>query len=325
MSTAARVLSSSTYPVDDGMRQMVLAAADELGYVPNMLARSLRGGAPTTVGLVIGDILDPYYGEIASVITTQSEAAHSMLAIVCNMQRDPALEIRYCRQLWGHRVAGLILAGGAFDQRSHFAELSQLLPQIRRSGVVVTTLSPRGLDIDGFYVDNREAGAQAAAEIVRLGHKKVGVILGLATNEVNQLRLAGTADVLSRAGVEFHIVNTGYSPDFGSQAMNELMNAFPDVTAVIGGSYRIAMSAVSWLEGKGRSIPADVSVIGIGSVKAWRLDSRRLTTVDLQLGECGAAALDFIAHKVKGDETPAPRAFRPKLVAGDTVGPPAGG
>src|SRR5690606_34745341 len=85
VSTAARALGTSRYRVHPGMKQMVLAAAEELGYVPNMLARSLRGGAPTTVGIVLGDILDPYYGEIASVITTQSESAHSMLAIVCNM------------------------------------------------------------------------------------------------------------------------------------------------------------------------------------------------------------------------------------------------
>ena len=80
------------------------------------------------------------------------------MAMVCNMQRDPVLELKYCRQLWEHRVSGLILAGGGFDQVTHHDKLVAVLDQMMSNGVVVTPLSPRDLDAPVFSVDNGLVG-----------------------------------------------------------------------------------------------------------------------------------------------------------------------
>ena len=142
VSTAGRVLRDQGWPVEEGLKQRVLAAAAQLAYVPNVMARTLRGGAPAAVGLIVGNMLDPYYGEIAEIVTKHAEQmAGKMLVMVCNMQRDPALEIDYCRRLWEHRVAGLILAGGGFDQTTRHDELAELLARMERSGVTITTLN----------------------------------------------------------------------------------------------------------------------------------------------------------------------------------------
>ncbi len=105
VSTAGRVLRDADYHVDPALGERVREAAARLGYVANVLARSLRGGTPGLVGLIVGDMLDPYYAEIAEAVTQHAESTHGLLALVCNMQRDPLLEIKYCRQLWEHRVA----------------------------------------------------------------------------------------------------------------------------------------------------------------------------------------------------------------------------
>src|ERR1700735_1581040 len=138
VSTAGRVLRDGDWPVDAELKERVLAAADRLSYVPNLLARTLRAGRPALVGLVAGNMLDPYYGEIAEAVTRHAEAPHLMLAMVCNMQRAPLLELKYFRPSWEHRVAGLILAGGGFDQLTHRAELAAIIEQMKKSGVVVT-------------------------------------------------------------------------------------------------------------------------------------------------------------------------------------------
>ena len=90
VSTAGRVMRDDGWPVDPEMRDRVRETAAQLGYVPNIAARTLRVGAPALVGLVAGNMLDPYYGEIAEAVTRHAEAAHPMMAMVCNMQRDPA-------------------------------------------------------------------------------------------------------------------------------------------------------------------------------------------------------------------------------------------
>src|SRR5580698_1780675 len=81
VSTAGRVLRDGGWPVDAELKQRVLAAADRLSYVPNLMARTLRAGRPALVGLVVGNMLDPYYGEIAEAITRHAEASSTMLAM----------------------------------------------------------------------------------------------------------------------------------------------------------------------------------------------------------------------------------------------------
>ena len=131
VSTAARVLRGSDYPVADELQQRVRAAAERLRYVPNLLAKRLRGGAHPSIGLIVGNMLDPYFGEIAQAVTVAAQR-RSLLAIVANMQRDPQLELGMIRELWEHRVNGLILAGGGFDQITHKNDLASILRQVRR-------------------------------------------------------------------------------------------------------------------------------------------------------------------------------------------------
>lgn len=322
VSTAARVLRGSKYPVAPELREKVNLVAQEIGYVPNLLARSLRGGAATTVGLVVGDILDPYYGEIASSITKHAESQHSMLAIVCNMQRDPVLELRYCKQLWEHRVGGLILAGGGFDQWSQLGELIQLVPQIVKSGVSVTTLSPRGLSVESFSVDNRLVGEMAAASLVEKGHRRIGVILGPLKNEVTQQRLTGVAKVCTQNGVGFSVVHTDYAPESGARAIDQLLKELPNVTGIVAGSYLTAMTAISRLAESGLDVPSDVSVVGIGSLRSPSCYRPQLTTVDLRLAECGQAALDLIAARIKRRPDPDWNERMPLMVEGTTLAAP---
>lgn len=322
VSTAARVLRQSSYPVDQALQEKVKAAALAIGYVPNLLARNLRGGSATTVGLIVGDIRDPYYGEIASSITERAESEHGMLAIVCNMQRDPVLELSYCKQLWEHRVGGLILAGGGFDQWSYLAELSELVPQIVKSGVMVATLSPRSLAVEKFTVDNRLVGELAANALIEKGHRRIGIILGPLKNEVTQQRLAGVSNRCTEMGVGFSVVHTDYSPESGARAMGQLMEELPGLTGVIAGSYLTAMTAIAKLAESGLNVPGNVSVVGIGSLRARPWYKPELTTIDLGLASCGAGALDLIAARIKGNADPEWRGQLPLFLEGTTLAPP---
>jgi len=318
-STAARVLRGTGDTVNTDLRDRVLSAAREIGYVPNVLARSLRGGGPRMVGLVVGDMLDPYYGAIADAVTRHAESAHGMIALVCNMQRDPLLELRYCQLMWEHRVAGLILAGGGFDQWSHFDRLADIVEQMTRSGIIVTTLSPRGLPVPSICVDNAEVGALAAGQLVGAGHRRIGVVLGPVQNEVTQLRLRGMSRCLAAAGVGFRVVHTDYTLEAGAQAMQALVAADPTLTGFIGGSDAVATGMVNWLRGAGYAVPQQASVVGIGGTLLAQFCRPRLVTVDVGLAESGRAALDFIAART-ADAGASPRPVgQPSLLAGHSV------
>lgn len=322
VSTAGRVLREADYPVDPALGERVRAAAARVGYVPNVLARSLRGGAPKLIGLIVGDMLDPYYAEVAEAVTQRAETTHGLLALVCNMQRDPQLEMKYCRQLWEHRVAGLILAGGGFDQWTHLGRLSALVGQMRRAGVAVATLSPRNLDAPVFSADNEAVGRLLAESVVARGHRAVGVLIGPPQSEVTQQRLRGIASVLTAAGARFAVSHGEYLPASGAQATECLLGADSGITALLAGSDALAAGALERLEAMGRQVPRDIAVVSIGNTRLSSRQGQKLATIDVGLAECGRAALDYIASAAKGAAAVADKwTFEPRLVAGDTLTP----
>lgn len=319
VSTAGRVLRNDGWPVDEELKERVRAAAAELGYVPNITARALRGGAPALVGLVIGNMLDPYYGEIGEAVTRHSEETGRMLVMVCNMQRDPLLEIEYCRRLWEHRVAGLILTGGGFDQFTHHDQLAALLEKMERSGTVITTLSPRDLDAPAFHVDNREAGRMAAAELVRHGHRDIGILVGPIHNRVLRQRVDAIAATLDAVGARHRLAEVGFGTPGIDLGITDLLTREPGITGIIAASGLTSLNAIDAIAATGRRVPEDVSVIGISGEAVGQWTTDRLSRIDLELEACGWAALDYIAARVSGLDASSRSEKAPRLVRGSSV------
>ncbi|MCS0502181.1 LacI family DNA-binding transcriptional regulator [Ancylobacter mangrovi] len=321
VSTAGRVLRDQGWPVEESLKERVRAAAIELGYVPNVMARTLRAGAPALVGLVIGNMLDPYYGEIAETVTCYSETTSRMLTMVCNMQRDPRLELDYCRRLWEHRVAGLILAGGGFDQFTYHDDLALLVEKMERSGVIVTTLSPRDLESPAFHTDNVEAGRCAARELIAVGHREIGILVGPIRNRVLTQRVAGITAACEEAGLSVHLVETEFGASWVAPAIAQMFEQRPTITAIVAASGVTSINVIRAVMATGRSVPEDISVIGIGgrAIGEW---GAHMTRVDLGLETCGRAALDYIAARVEGRPTAPAFRLEPTIAGGGSVAPP---
>ena len=199
------------------------------------------------IGLVVGDMLDPYYGEIAEVVTQTGRVSHGMLAIVCNMQRDPLLELKYCRQLWEHRVAGLILTGGGFDQHVCAEDLAALIRSMKDSGVAVTALGPRFMDIPVFSADNEAVGRVAAEHLLAAGHRHIGIVTGSTRSETARLRLEGSLAALRGQGARVAVQHADFARESVTAAIASLMQANPGLTGILAGSDIMARVAMEWL------------------------------------------------------------------------------
>lgn len=320
LSTAARVLRDPETKVAPDLVERVRVAARELDYVPNALARSLRGGTATMVGLIVGDMLDPYYGAIAEAVTEAAESEHHMVAIVSNMQRSAELELKHCEQLWQRRVSGLILAGGGFDQQRHFDQFRATILRIQASGVSVASLSPRRIDIPTFCVDNRKVGRVMAEHILERGHRRIGIIMGPHRNEVTMQRSDAVERAIDAAGGSHEISYGEYTPESGARAATRMLADHPDITAFVVGGDAMAVGVIGGLASQGISVPAEVSVVSAGRTRigAWATPS--LSTVDLRLDECARMALDHVARRTGKDvNAHAGATLEPKLVEGASV------
>lgn len=318
VSTAARVLRGSEYRVAPVLQQRVRAAAENLGYVPNLMARNLRGGEHKFLGLIVGNMVDPYFGEIAESATEQARAS-SLLAIVSNMQRDPQLEIELCRQLWEQRVSGLILAGGGFDQWTYRDQLRDVTDRMTRSGTVVVSLAPRELDVPTFSVDNHAVGRSLAGYVISRGHREIGLLFGPPKSQLTQQRLRGVKDVLAECGMTAPVLHSDYGVRSGGEMLRSLLESKPKLTAVITSADSLALGVMHALQESGRDVPGDVSVVGIGNTVFARMAIPRLTTVDVSVGECGRAAVAYIAARLSEIEAEVPSPLPIALVEGASV------
>lgn len=290
-------MRNSDYPVDQSLKEKVNAAASAVGYIPNLVARRLRGGKQGIVGLVIGDMLDSHYGIIAESVTERAETVHSTFAIVCNMQRDPLLEIKYLYKLLEYRVDGIILAGGGFDQWTHQKEFAAAIEELKRAGTGVVSLMPRNIQIPVFSANNEAIGITIAKFIVQNGHAKIGILLGPARNDMTKYRMQALTSYLSGYMVDYAIANIDSTPEAGALGAAEMLARNPDFSALICGSDAIAFGVINHLRGKGVAVPDEISVMGLGNTRLATLCTPMLTTVEMNFDRAGSAALDFIASR----------------------------
>ena len=121
--TASRVLSGSSYPVVSALRERVQEVARELDYVPNAQAQGLLRGNTGTIGVLVGDVGDPYFSEIVNGIHDRA-TAENLLVTICHTERDPERELGYFKMLQSHRAHSVILAGSGLDDDEYRAGIA---------------------------------------------------------------------------------------------------------------------------------------------------------------------------------------------------------
>ena len=318
VSTAARVLRDSPYPVAPELQKRVREAAEKLRYVPNLLAKKLRGGEHPSLGLIVGNMRDPHFGQIAQTVTKVARE-RSLMAMVANMQRDPQQELAMIRELWEHRVNGVILAGGGFDQQTFKSELGGLVKQLTRSGVVVVSLGERGISMPVFSVDNEAVAMLLARRSVELGHTEIGISTGPSNSHVTPQRLRGFKKVFSAAGIRSTIVHTTFGIPGGVEAAEKLLAANPKITMIIANADTLAVGIVQGLAARRIHVPDDISVMSAGNTIYAEICTPRLVTADICLAECCEAAVNYIHEAIAGGKPTVPKPPVPKLIEGESV------
>jgi LacI family transcriptional regulator len=318
VSTAARVLRDSTYPVAPELQKRVRDAAEKLRYVPNLLAKKLRGGEHPSLGLIVGNMRDPHFGQIAQTVTNAAREC-SLMAMVANMQRDPQQELAMIRELWEHRVNGIILAGGGFDQQTYKGELAALVKQLTRSGVIVVSLGERGIGMPVFSVDNESVALLLARRAVELGHTEIGISTGPSNSHVTPQRLRGFKKIFSAAGIRSTIVHTPFGIPGGVEAQEKLLAANPKITMIIANADTLGVGIVQGLSARGIRVPDDISVMSAGNTIYAEICTPRLVTADVCLAQCCDAAVQYIHGAITGGHPIVPEPPVSKLIDGESV------
>ncbi|MFV0254233.1 MAG: LacI family DNA-binding transcriptional regulator [Beutenbergiaceae bacterium] len=295
LATASRILGDPGYKGRAGARERVQDAVQELGYRPNPHARALASAMGSSVGLVVHDVRDAYFGMVSSGVIAVADR-HDLVVSMVTTHRDASRELEYVRRLIAQRVRALILAGSSFRDKSHNDAMQAELEAYQdRGGSVVSVTGGRSV---GHVVDVDNDGDMRGLvhALVELGHRDFGVLCGpLKLNAIRE-RLAGIRLGCKDAGIALDrdsIVYNDLSREGGQAGAATLLSRPHPPTCLIGVADVVAVGAMSWARENGISVPGDVSVAGYGGIAAARDTVPALTTVELPLERIGETAMEF--------------------------------
>ncbi len=296
-STVSRVLTKSAYVAEEKEKR-VLEAIEKLNFKPNVVARSLRLKTSRIIGLLIPDITNPFFPEIAKGI---EDAAHKngYNIMLCNTENDIKKERNYVELLKGRQADGLIIAKAG-------EELEHLIDTIR-AGIPISFIDrPVDLADADQIVSNNCLGMKIAVEkLYESGHSQIGLVAGPKHLPVADERYQGfRAGLLAKKLTinEEWIFNELFSVNGGRNAGLKLLQMQDHPTAMICSSDVLAIGFIDSLSEAGFSVPEYMSVIGFDDINFTKYLKPKLTTIRQSKYEMGAKALELLLRRIKSKE-----------------------
>ncbi|MEV6103734.1 LacI family DNA-binding transcriptional regulator [Streptomyces sp. NPDC051940] len=305
--TVSRVLNRN-YPVAGATRERVETAMRELGYVVNAHARALAGASGRTVGIIVTDVIDPFFAYIARGVEQQA-AQGGRLCLVCCTHGDPKRELAYIDLMHERRADAVIVVGGSVADRTYTSELARRARELDAGGSKLVlcgrpSLGDRTPTVSVEY-DN-EGGAFAITDhLLTQGHERILYLGGPPGLSTTRDRLAGHRRALELRGVtpDPALEQPGaFSRAFGYRRLTELMRDGLEFTAVFAANDIVAAGALQALEEAGIRVPRDVSLVGYDDVPVAQELRPRLTTVHVPLEEMGRQAVRLAVPAEDEDE-----------------------
>lgn len=278
--------------VSKRMRSRVLKAAQELGFQPNVLARSLMTGRSDLIALVATAFHNPYVMSIIDVFTRQLQA-RNLRPLVFNMKNmtNWSDTINLILQ---YRIDGVLVASSTMDN-DFFRELHAA----RIPTVIAFGRSPEDCDINSIFASNLEGGRLAARELLRRGYQRLGFIGAPDHVTTSQDRLAGYREYLHSQGLQHELeIAADYSHTAGMSAAERLFTRVPEIDAVFCADDQLAVGAMDALRYRlGRSVPA-VGVVGFNDMEMAEWPAYDLATFRTNTDRLVVNAIDLLQARI---------------------------
>jgi LacI family transcriptional regulator, galactose operon repressor len=273
-------------------REQVLAAIAELGFVRNSSAAQLRAGTSRSLGLIVLDMANPFFQDVAKgVEDVATELGYALM--LCNTDEQAARENWYLQVLEEQRVRGVLITPVALS--------SERLDALRRRGtptVLVDRHDPR-VDCCSVAVDDVAGGELAGAHLIALGHRRIAYVTGPLTLRQCADRLAGLRKAVAAAGLDpSRVIEIVEAPTLkariGYEAARKLLDSGTDVSAAFCANDLLALGVLRAAVSTGRRVPDDIALLGYDDIEfaadaAVPLSSIRQPTV--QIGRTAARLL----------------------------------
>ncbi len=314
--TVSRALSGHP-DVNEKTRERIKQIAEELNYIPDPSARGLKGKSTKMIGLVVPDISNPFFAELAlGVESLANESGYSIF--LCNTNWEYEREKHYISVLNAKRVDGIIISS-VIENADHHKKSPVPL--------VYATEGPKQNGVYYIGIDN-ECGALIAVEyLIKLGHKNIVYIGGSEKTSTNRERYKGYKKAMSKycftADANIKIFDS-FSLESGYKAAMEILIGKSIPTAVFAVNDIVGLGVIQAIEEFGLKVPGDISVIGFDDISFSSLHRIKLTTVNQPKFEMGRMCTRLLLKLVNGQEVSERKnILKPDLIIRETCSAPA--
>lgn len=317
--TVSHVLSD-TGRVSPKVRERVLKVARDLNYQPNSLARSLVTRRSHAVGMVITDIMNPFYG----AVTRGAEdvlAGEGYTLLIGNSDGNSAKEEAYYKAFVAKRVDGLLLITCPAEYPP--AYLSR--HNAEETPLVLINRDYRGIRADLVITDGEDGACRAITHLLERGHRRIGIITGPAGHVSSQQRLLGYKRAFAEHGlpVDGELIREGQFDVSSGYEQARFLLAFPNrPSALFVCNMPMSMAALRAIFDAGRRCPEDVALVSFDDIEWFKLIRPRVTAVAQPSYELGAEAARILLQRISGTITAAPHrlVLKTELVVRESSG-----
>ncbi|WP_420884662.1 LacI family DNA-binding transcriptional regulator [Acidipropionibacterium acidipropionici] len=293
--TVSRVLNGSQ-ATSEASRLAVLEAARELGYLPNAHARSLRSAHSGTIALLVPDIRNPFFAELARVVESAA-LDHGLATLLCNADEDAAQFDRYVEVIRRQRVDGVAMIP--------LGEAHQAIDRVIADAIPMVFLDRHVPDIAvPSVVSDPEPGlSQAVDRLLEAGHTRIGFITGPMASSTGRERFHAYRSAMAARGIDVdpELVSHGdFQEESGMQGSALLLDR--GVTAILASDSLMSMGALRTCHARGLRIGQDIDLIGFDDLPVFTLTDPPLTVVDQPIAEIGRHGVEMLLARMAGEQ-----------------------
>ncbi len=294
VSTVSRALTNSKHPVNHATREKILALAHELGYRPNLAARSLKTERTNTIGLVVYNIFGPFTGDLIRGIQEYLKN-HGYFSVIISTNWDPELEGEAVQQLLSRYIDGVIFVEPWRDETNATLDLAN------KPYVYVYRLF-EGDSTNSVILDDLHGGRLAVEHLVKLGHRRIAYINGPHGWVTSKERLESYRAVLLENGIPYDptLIEEGtWEVQSGYRAAQKFLGLQVRPTAIFAGNDLMALGAIYAIQEAGLNVPKDIAIVGYDDREIASLSNPTITTVCTPSFEMGKTAARLIVERLE--------------------------
>jgi LacI family transcriptional regulator len=301
--TVSRVINGRA-GVDAETQRKVEDAIAALDYVPNRIARGLLSQKTQTIGLIVPDVVNPFFAPVVRGAETAARRA-GFRVLLCNSEGDLRLEREYIEDLVAHRVEGLLLAP-ANDETRH-----SIFPLLRGGfPLVLLDRSLPGSDCDLVVSDSVSGARRLTEHLIAVGHRGIAHLTDADDTSTGRDRLEGYREALAAAGIPHRdelVFRTTVDQLGGYRAAQEVLALDPRPTAIFAVNNMTAIGAMKALRERGLSVPEDMALVCFDDVEHLAVLSPFLTVVDQPAETLGSLGAQLLLERIAGKAGPRSR------------------